>query len=66
MDFFLGLRLIGSAVGNHVQMQELMQMACEGSIKPIVEVLDFDQVDSAARRLEEGSVSGRLVLRLPE
>ncbi|KAB8211956.1 alcohol dehydrogenase [Aspergillus parasiticus] len=61
-----GLRLIGSAVGSHQQMQELMEMARKGTVKPIVQVLDFEQVDIAARRLEKGTIPGRLVLRLPE
>ncbi|KAF9893336.1 methylglyoxal reductase (NADPH-dependent) gre2 [Aspergillus nanangensis] len=61
-----GLRLVGSAVGSHDQMQDLMKLACAGKVKPIIEVLDFDQVNSAAQRLEKGAISGRLILRLPE
>ncbi|RLL97712.1 hypothetical protein CFD26_106456 [Aspergillus turcosus] len=60
-----GLRLIGSAVGSRAQMQDLFKLAVEGNVCPLVEEISFDQIDAAARRINDGQVTGRIVMRLP-
>lgn len=60
-----GLRLIGSSVGSRAQMQDLFKLAVEGNVCPLVEEIPFDQIDAAARRINDGQVTGRIVMRLP-
>ncbi|RHZ50518.1 uncharacterized protein CDV56_105727 [Aspergillus thermomutatus] len=60
-----GLRLIGSSVGSRAQMQDLFKLAVEGNVCPLVEEISFDQIDAAARRINDGQVTGRIVMRLP-
>lgn len=57
---------MGSAVGTRAEVQEMLRLAVEEKLKPIIEVVPFEKLEDAARRLDKGEVTGRLVMRLPE
>lgn len=61
-----GISVVGSSVGTESEMNELMEMAAKGEIKPIVEVFGFKELGHVLERLQRNEVSGRAVVRLPE
>ncbi len=56
----------GSIVGTRKDLQETLEFAGAGKIKPQVEVQPLEAVNDAFRRLREGKVTGRVVLRVSE
>ncbi|KAH8892865.1 NAD(P)-binding protein [Thozetella sp. PMI_491] len=61
-----GLKIIGSSVGSKEQMQDLMQLAAAGKVKPEVHMYELHEVADVLDKLHLGQVSGRAVLRIPE
>lgn len=59
-----GLHVRGSSVGTKEEMQKLFELAVQGEIEPLIEVVPFSNVDATARRLEEGKVAGRIVMTI--
>lgn len=60
-----GINIIGSSVGTEKEMDELLDMAARGDIKPIVEVFDFGDLDEVLQKLQKNEISGRAVVTLP-
>lgn len=58
--------MFGSSVGTKDEMQQLFQLAVRGEIEPLIEVVPFAEVDATARRLENGEVTGRIVMTMPQ
>jgi propanol-preferring alcohol dehydrogenase len=59
-----GLTVRGSADGNRQELRQLMKLAAAGHIRSQVTAVRFDQVNDALQRLQDGKVTGRLVLDL--
>jgi alcohol dehydrogenase/propanol-preferring alcohol dehydrogenase len=60
---FRGLTVQGSLTGSPQDLREVVALAESGKLKPLpVERLAKDQANEALQRLDEGSVTGRLVL----
>ncbi|KAL7805211.1 GroES-like protein [Trichoderma aethiopicum] len=60
------LTVTGIMVGSEQQMDDLLQHAVAGIIKPVVEVEEFDQVPRIFEKLKNNEVTGRIVVRIPE
>jgi alcohol dehydrogenase, propanol-preferring len=55
-------RVIGSAIGSRLDLQELLQLAAQNNIRPITECYSLDDVNDAHNRLRAGQVRFRAVL----
>lgn len=47
-------------------MVELLEHAVTGQIKPEIDVLEFSQVHDVVQRLKNGTITGRVVVKIPE
>ncbi len=54
----------GSIVGTRKDLQEALEFAAAGAVKPTVELQPLDAINSVFERLEKGDVNGRVVLDL--
>jgi propanol-preferring alcohol dehydrogenase len=54
----------GSIVGTRTDLQEALDFAAEGAVKPTVELQPLDAINTVFERLEKGDVNGRVVLNL--
>jgi len=54
----------GSIVGTRKDLQEALDFAAEGAVKPTVELQPLDAINTVFERLEKGDVNGRVVLTL--
>ena len=63
---FIGLTIKVAAVGTEKQMDELLQLAITGKIKPLVEVLDFSETGSVFEKLRRDGIIGRVVVKIPQ
>lgn len=46
-------------------MEELLQHAVAGTIVPDITVLEFEQVGKIIRDLQDQTITGRVVLKIP-
>jgi len=60
------LTVVGSAVGNVVEMNELLEMAVAGDVIPHVEVFEFGDIQDVLSRLAKSEIEGRAVIRIPQ
>ncbi|KAF4463313.1 ADH3-alcohol dehydrogenase III [Fusarium albosuccineum] len=60
------LTVIGVATGTEEQMVELLDHASTKKISPTIKVLDFKDVESIFDGLKKQSITGRIVVRIPE
>jgi alcohol dehydrogenase, propanol-preferring len=56
----------GTYVGNMKDLLELVALARNGIVKPMVNLMSFDEINTAFKRMREGRVLGRTVLNLRE
>jgi propanol-preferring alcohol dehydrogenase len=56
----------GSIVGTRKDLQEALEFAGEGKVKAQVELQPMEAVNDVFRRLREGKVTGRVVLKVAE
>jgi propanol-preferring alcohol dehydrogenase len=62
-NIFKGLTIYSNITGTVQTLQEITRLAKEGKLPPLaVTKMPFDSVNEAAKLLEEGKVTGRLVL----
>ncbi|CAD6590047.1 MAG: hypothetical protein ASARMPREDX12_004165 [Alectoria sarmentosa] len=61
-----GLRIVGSSVGTPRHMDELLPLAVEGKVLPLVEVVEFDELDRTLHWLAKYEVEGRIVVKIPQ
>ena len=47
-------------------MEELLQQAVTGEITPSIEVLEFNEIFSIFKTLQQDGVTGRIVVRIPQ
>ena len=59
-----GITVRGSIVGTRKDLQESLQFAAEGKVKPAIETQALDAVNDVFDRLKRGQVTGRVVLNL--
>lgn len=60
-----GLRILGSSVGSALELNELLNMAARGEVKPIIEMFEFHELEMVLERLRRNEIKGRAVVRLP-
>ena len=58
------LTVRGSIVGTRKDLQESLQFAAEGKVKPTTETQPLDAINDVFDRLKHGQVNGRVVLNL--
>ncbi|KAJ5907618.1 alcohol dehydrogenase [Penicillium taxi] len=61
-----GHTIVGNSAGTAKEMEELIEMAVAGDVEAHVQVFEFDEIAQVLRRLEQASIEGRAVLRIPE
>ncbi len=59
-----GLTIRGSADGNRQELRQVMKLASEGHIRSQVTAVPFAEINTALQQLQDGKVTGRLVLDL--
>ncbi|KAH6975211.1 chaperonin 10-like protein [Ilyonectria sp. MPI-CAGE-AT-0026] len=60
------LTVTGVATGTEQQMHELLEHAATGKITPTIEVLEFSEMPDIFERLKKDSITGRIVVRIPQ
>jgi alcohol dehydrogenase, propanol-preferring len=60
-----GIRVLGSSVGTEREMNELLEMAATGEIRPMVDIYEFSELGEVLQKLQKNEVGGRAVVRLP-
>ena len=66
MDLVIrGLTVVGSSVGTEVEMQELLQMAVEKHVVPVIKIYELGQFDRALGMVTSSDLEGRVVLKIP-
>ena len=58
------LTVRGSIVGTRADLQECLQFAAEGKVKPTVEIQPLEAINDVFDRLRNGKVNGRIVLQI--
>lgn len=61
-----GITIRGSIVGTRKDLQECLQFAAEGKVKPVIETSPLESINQIFDRLRGGQVNGRVVLSLEE
>lgn len=61
-----GLRICGNLVGSLKECMEAVDFVREGKVKPHVSVRPFRSLPDVYRELEEGEISGRIVLKVAD
>lgn len=59
-----GITLVGSIVGTRRDLVECLDFAAKGKIKTNIEVRKIEEINEIFKELEEGKVTGRIVLDL--
>lgn len=60
-----GIKVLGSSVGTEEEMDELLQMVVAGHVVPKIEVFELEKLDEVIKRINEGKLSGKAVLKIP-
>lgn len=58
-------KIIGSSVGTPKHLDELLEMAVQGKVRPIVEVRPIGELDEVMKSLAAYKVEGRIVVTIP-
>jgi propanol-preferring alcohol dehydrogenase len=59
-----GVTIKGSIVGTRKDMQEALDFAARGKVRPIVETAPLDSINEVFERMEKGQINGRIVLTM--
>ncbi|MED4969113.1 alcohol dehydrogenase AdhP [Parageobacillus toebii] len=59
-----GITVKGSIVGTRKDMQEALDFAARGKVRPIVETAPLEQINEVFDRMEKGKINGRIVLTI--
>ena len=59
-----GLKVIGNLVGSMQETLEAVELVRNGSVKPHVEVREFEELPKIYEMLEQGGILGRIVLKV--
>jgi propanol-preferring alcohol dehydrogenase len=62
LSFFDSKRVIGSVIGNRVQMREVLRIAAAGKVRAFCEAFPLDEALATLRRLKRGEIRARAVL----
>lgn len=57
-----GVSIKGSIVGTRKDMQEALQFAADGKVKPIISTVKLEEINDVFERMEKGQINGRVVL----
>lgn len=59
-----GVKIIGSIVGTRKDLQECLQFAAEGKVKPIIETKKLEDINEIFADMEKGEITGRIVMEM--
>ncbi|SOB94046.1 propanol-preferring alcohol dehydrogenase [Ureibacillus xyleni] len=54
----------GSIVGTRKDMQEAIDFAVRGKVRAMIETTELDNINEVFKRMEEGKINGRVVLKI--
>lgn len=60
------LRVVGSSCGTVTELNELLDLAVKGRVRPRITMFDLDEINTVIDRLERFQIDGRAVLRIPQ
>ena len=60
-----GIRVLTAAVGTRQDLREVLSLAAGNKIHSVCETVPLDEVNSVFRRMEEGQITGRVVIEFP-
>jgi len=61
-----GVTIKGSIVGTRKDMQEALDFAARGKVRPIVETASLEEINDVFHKMENGQIKGRIVLKMKE
>lgn len=61
-----GVTVKGSIVGTRKDMQEALDFAARGKVRPIVETASLEEINDVFHKMEKGQIKGRIVLKMKE
>ena len=56
----------GSIVGTRKDLQECLELAANGRIRPIIEMKELDDINDVFDSMEKGDINGRIVLKIQD
>lgn len=59
-----GLRITGNLTGSLKECMDAVELVRRGIVKPKIELRDFDQLPRVYKEMEQGEISGRIVLKV--
>jgi alcohol dehydrogenase, propanol-preferring len=59
-----GVTIKGSIVGTRKDMQEALEFAARGKVRPIIETAPLDAINEVFEKMEKGQINGRIVLTM--
>ncbi|KAF7561521.1 hypothetical protein G7046_g2623 [Stylonectria norvegica] len=59
-----GLNVLGSSVGTEEELQELLQLAIKGGVKPVVDLMPLEAYREAIELVKSSKAKGRIVLSM--
>ena len=62
LSFFDNKRVIGSVIGNRMQMREVLRIAAAGKVRALCEAFPLEEAAATLRRLKRGEIRARAVL----
>lgn len=60
-----GLKIVGSTVGTEEEMDELLEMVVAGDVVPRIEIFDLEDLHEVIKRIDDGTIVGKAVIKLP-
>ena len=61
-----GLKVVGNLVGSMEETMEAVELVRNGSVKPHVEIRNFEELPKVYEMLEKGDILGRIVLQVAD
>ena len=60
------MRVVGSSVGTHKDLEELVAMTRDGALNPVVEVFPFKELPEVLQKVKHSKIQGRAVVTSPD
>lgn len=58
-----GIQVVGSLVGTRQDLKEAFQFAAEGKVVPKVQTRELEEINDIFKEMEEGTITGRMVIK---
>ena len=61
-----GIQIMGSSVGSHEDLAELLEMAAAKLVEPVVKTFNFTELNDVLNQVKHNRISGRAVVMIPQ